>query len=344
MQAVILAAGKSTRTYPLTLTRPKPLLKAANKAILEHNLDNLRGIVDEAIIIVGYKKGMITKKLKNKYKNIKIKYLEQKQQLGTGNAASLAEPYIKDRFILMAGDDIYSRNDVKNCTRHKYSILTSTVKNPENFGVIIQKNNVLTDFVEKPKRFVSDIINTSFYVFDKKIFQCLKKIKKSERNEYELPDAIKLLSKKEKIHCVKARQWIPIGYPWDLLKADKILRGNKNIIGRNSKIRGRIINSTIENDCIVDGTVKNSIVMEGAIIDEGSFVEDSIVGQNAHFSGKVKAKNNFFSAVNGNNLQIGRFGAVIGDNVEAQNVTVNAGCRIWPGKKISNRAVKKDLM
>ena len=86
MQAVILAAGKSTRTYPLTLTRPKPLLKAANKTILEHNLDNLNGIADEAILIVGYKKEMIRKKFGNNYNNIKIRYIEQKEQLGTGHA------------------------------------------------------------------------------------------------------------------------------------------------------------------------------------------------------------------------------------------------------------------
>src|SRR3989338_8760550 len=101
MQAVILAAGKSTRTYPLTLTRPKPLLKAANKTILEHNLDNLGGIVDEAILVVGYKKEMIKSYLGNKYKKIKIKYIEQKQQLGTGHAVSMVEPHIKDRFVLL---------------------------------------------------------------------------------------------------------------------------------------------------------------------------------------------------------------------------------------------------
>ena len=48
MQAVILAAGKSTRMYPLTIARPKPLLKAANRTLLEHNLNNLSGVVDEA--------------------------------------------------------------------------------------------------------------------------------------------------------------------------------------------------------------------------------------------------------------------------------------------------------
>lgn len=344
MQAVILAAGKSTRTYPLTLTRPKPLLKIANRTILEHNLDSLNGIVDEIIMIVGYKKEMIIKKFGNRHKNIKLRYIEQKEQLGTGHAALLAEPYIRGRFILMAGDDIYSKEDIKKCTKYQHSILTSTTKNPQNFGVIIQKNGILTDFVEKPKKFVSDIINTSFYTFDKKIFYYLKKIVKSERGEIELPDAIKMLSKEENIHCVSAKQWIPIGYPWDLLKADGILRKNKNMIGRNSRVSGKVINSTIGNDCIIEGTIKNSIVMDGAIIDKGSLIEDSIVGENVHFFGRIKAKDNSYSTVSGNKVPAGRFGAAIGDDVEAQDVTIGAGCKIWPGKIISRQAIRKDVM
>ena len=332
MQAVILAAGKSTRTYPLTLTRPKPLLKVANKTILEHNLNNLNGIVDEAILIVGYKKDMIKKQFKNKYKNIKIRYVEQKQQLGTGHAASLVEPYIKDRFILMAGDDIYSKQDIRNCIKYRYSILTSTVKHPENFGVIIEKNNILIDFVEKPKGFVSGIINTSLYAFDKKIFTFLNHIKKSERNEFELPDAVKLLSKEENINCVRAKQWLPIGYPWDLLKADRTLRKNRNFIGKNSKISGKIANSSIGGNCAIKGIVRNSIVMDNTTIDYG-IIEDSVIGEDVYFKGKIISKK----------IKAGRFGAVIGDNVSAKNVAVNAGCKIWPNKVISGKTVSKDL-
>ena len=59
MKAVIMAAGKSTRTNPLTMTRPKALLPVMNKPILQHNLENLDGLVDEAILIVGYRKEMI---------------------------------------------------------------------------------------------------------------------------------------------------------------------------------------------------------------------------------------------------------------------------------------------
>lgn len=324
MQAVILAAGKSTRAYPLTLTKPKPLLKVANKTILEHNLDNLSGIVNEVILIVGYKKGIIKKYFGNKYKNIKIRYVEQKQQLGTGHAALLPEPHIKDRFILMAADDIYSKEDIKNCIKYRYSILTAKSESTRNFGVIVENNGILADFIEKPRKFISNQINTSLYTFDRKIFHYLKQIKKSQRHEYELPDAIKLLAKREKIYCVKSKQWLPIGYPQDLLKADEVLRKNKNMIGKNSEIYGKVINSSIGDNCIIKGTVKNSIIMGNTIIDKNSIVEDSVIGENVYFNGKISK-------------------AIVADNVKAKNVIINEDCKIWPNKRISNKTITKNL-
>lgn len=323
MQAAILAAGKSTRTYPLTVKRPKPLLKAANKTLLEHNLNSLDGIVDEVIIIVGYKKEMIRKVFGNRYKSLKIRYVEQKRQLGTGHAASLLEPFIKDRFILMMGDDIYSRKDIKRCLRHKYSILTARAKNPQNFGVVIEKNGMLVDFVEKPKKFVSGTISTAMFSLDRKIFYYLKKIKMSKRNEIELPDAVKLLASEQKIHCVKAMQWLPIGFPGDLLKADRALRKNGNVIGKNSKIYGKISNSSVGNNCTVKGKVIDSIIMDNATIDTDSIVEDSIIASGVYFKGRAS-------------------NATIADNVRATNI-IAENCRIWPGKAISNSKISNDL-
>ncbi|MBI2652257.1 NTP transferase domain-containing protein [Candidatus Woesearchaeota archaeon] len=342
MQAVILAAGKSTRTHPLTLTRPKPLLKIANKTLLEHNLDNLNGIVSEVIIVVGYKKELIKKYIGDKYKNLKIKYVEQKQQLGTAHAVSITKPYIKDRFVLLMGDDVYSMKDIKNCIKHNYSILTAKVKNPQNFGVVTEKNGILVDFIEKPKKLISNLISTAFYSIDKEIFQYINKIKKSKRNEFELPDAVKLLAKKEKIYCINSKKWLPIVYPWDLLKADRMLRRNKNVIGKGSKIHGSVKNSSIGNHCIIKGTVKNSIIMDRTIIDENSDVEDSIIGENVHFKGKIIAKNNAYSIIKNKRIKIDRFGAIIGDNVKAKNVAINPGCKIWPNKGITG-AIYKDV-
>ncbi len=343
MQAVILAAGKSTRTYPLTITKPKPLLKVANKTLLEHNLDNLNNILGEVIIVVGYKKNLIKRHIGKKYKNLKMKYIEQKQQLGTAHALLMAKPCIKDRFVLLMGDDIYSKEDIKKCIKHRYSILTAKVKEPQNFGVVIEKNNILIDFKEKPKKFVSDLISTAFYSLDKKIFDFINQIKKSERNEFELPDAIKLLSRKQKIYCIKSRKWFPIVYAWDLLKADKQYRGSKNIIGKNSKIYGNVKNSSIGNNCLIRGNVENSIIMDKTIVDKDSIVKDSIIGENVYFKGRIMAKKNVYSIVNNKKIKVDKLGAIIADNVKAKNIVINPGCKIWPNKSISNKAVSQDV-
>ncbi|MBI3034779.1 NTP transferase domain-containing protein [Candidatus Woesearchaeota archaeon] len=335
MQAVILAAGKSTRTYPLTLTRPKPLLKAANKTLLEHNLDNIDGIADEVIIVVGYKESMIKKYIGNKYKSLKIRYVEQKQQLGTAHAVSLAEQHIKDRFILLMGDDLYSSEDIKKCVKHRYSILAAKVKNPQNFGVVIEKNGILADFVEKPKKFVSSLISTAFYSLDREIFKYIRIIKKSARNELEMPDAVKLLSKNQKIRIVRSKKWLPIVYAWDLLKADRVLRKNKSFIGSNTRVSGLVKDSSIGSGCVIDGMVRNSIVMDNAVIHKNSIVDDSVIGENVHFSGEIEAKSNAYSAVGYKKIKAGRIGAIIGDNAIAKNVIVKAGSKIWPGMEIT---------
>ena len=344
MQAVILAAGKSTRTYPLTVTRPKPLLKLANKTLLEYNLDNLNNIVSEAIIVVGYKKNMIEDYFGNKYKNIRIRYVEQKEQLGTAHALSVAEPCIKDRFILLMGDDIYSLENIKECIKYKYSITTARVKNPENFGVIIEKNGIFIDVIEKPQKFISDLVSIALFSFDKKIFRFIKKIKKSERNEFELPDAIKLLSQEEKIIIIKAKEWCPIVYSWDLLKFDSKIRKGKNNIRKNTKIYGKVITSSIGSNCIVKGDVENSIIMDNAIIDRGSFIGDSIVGENVYFKGTIIAKNDAYSVIKDKKIKAGRLGAIIGDNCKLMNVIINPGCKIWPNTEIKNKKIENDVL
>ena len=343
MQAVILAAGKSTRTYPLTLTKPKPLLKVANKTILEYNLECIQDLVSEIIIVVGYKKDMIMNFIGGKFRGVKVIYVEQKEQLGTGHALSICSEYINEKFVLMMGDDIYSKEDIKNCSGYDYSILVAKSYNPENFGAVIEKNGILQKFIEKPKNFVSDIVSTACYSFEPGIFGFLKKIKKSGRGEFELPDAVILLSKNEKFYLVRSTKWIPIVYPWDLLKADKELRKNKNLAGEGSIVKGKVMNSSIGNNCKVYGNVANSIIMDNSFIREDSSIEDSVIGENVKFSGKIESSNNVFSDVNRRKIQAKRIGAIVADNVVAENVVLKPGVKIWPNKKILNMTVTADI-
>ena len=335
MQAVILAAGKSTRTYPLTITRPKPLLPIANKPLLEHTLDSLLGVVNEVILIVGYKKGMIQSRFGKSYKGMRLRYVDQKEQLGTGHALLMAKPFIKGRLIVMAGDDLYSKQDIHACVVHKNSILVASHEHPERFGVIEHVHGKLINIIEKPMNFISNLINTSFYVLDPKIMDILTSLKKSERGEFELTDAVKILAKEKTIHLVTAKQHIAIGYPWDLLNADIALRGLKNAIGKNSTITGQAINSSIGDNCAIHGKVKNCIVMEGTAIEEGSFIENSVIGSNVRFSGKIRSKEDATSIINNKKVKAGMFGAAIGDDVVAQRVVISPGVKVWPKKNIS---------
>ena len=68
------------------------------------------------------------------------------------------------------GDDIYSLENIKECVKYKYSITAARVKNPQNFGVIIEKNGVFVDVIEKPKKFISDLVSIALFAFDKKIY------------------------------------------------------------------------------------------------------------------------------------------------------------------------------
>jgi bifunctional UDP-N-acetylglucosamine pyrophosphorylase/glucosamine-1-phosphate N-acetyltransferase len=321
IQAVIMAAGKSTRTWPLTLTKPKPLLKVMNKEIIKHNLDALQGLVGEVIIIVGFKKEMIIEEIGLKYGKLKIRYAEQKTQLGTGHALKYVEKLIKGKFIVMGGDDIFSKKDIKACLRHKYAVLGCKVEDPGRFGVFVVKGKEVKKVVEKPKKFVSDIANAGLYVFDKSVFKF--KLRKSQRGEYEIIDYINALIKKERVVCenVKGR-WLSVGYPWDLIEANSVLvsemkndikgKVEKNVIvkgklkaGKGTKIlsgtyiKGNVIigencligpncylrgNTSIGNGCHIGQAVeiKNSIIMDNAKVPHLSYIGDSVIGKNSN--------------------------------------------------------------
>jgi len=281
--------------------------------------------------------------LEKKYKNLKIKFIEQSEQLGTGHALLLAEKHIKNEFILLFADDLYSKEDIKKLLKNKYSILTKEVQNPELFGVVKENNGILLDIIEKPQLHVSNLISTGLYKFDKKIFSLLKKVKKSERQEYEMTDAIRELAMEGDIHCVTGQQWLPIGYAWDLLKADNVLRNKKNLIGKNTKIEGKAENSSIGNNCIIKGEVKNSIIMDDTVIDENSVVENSVIGENVYFNGKARAGKNVRSFVKGKPVLVENLGAIIADNVIAKEVEIKPGCKIWPNKKLTGK-IEKDVL
>jgi bifunctional UDP-N-acetylglucosamine pyrophosphorylase/glucosamine-1-phosphate N-acetyltransferase len=333
IQAVIMAAGKSTRTYPLTLTRPKPLLKVANKLILEHQLDQLRGLAKEVILIVGYREEMIRAHFGRVYHDLPLRYITQKEQLGTGHAAMQVRDSVHGRFIILNGDDIYHRQDIKACLEHSYAILTQEIENSRDYGVLVMENELLRDIVEKSPNPPTRFANTGFYVLDETIFHILEKIERSPRGEYEITSAMKILAEHTPIVCQRVQKyWIPVAYPWSLLKVNEVLMKESEdeqqrvkkaheILGLNyreySGFAGRRLwggsDVTIEDGVEIDGTVW---------VGSGSKIQSR-----CHFKGFVTIGNN----------------CLIGAKTAIENSLIGDDVKIGPHCQISDSVFGEKL-
>ncbi|MBI5093699.1 MAG: NTP transferase domain-containing protein [Candidatus Hydrogenedentes bacterium] len=225
MQAIIMAAGKSTRTYPLTLTRPKPLLKVMNKTILEHQLDALEGVINSAVLVVGYKQEMIRETYGDRYRDIALRYVPQVEQLGTGHAVLQCADQIDGPFLAMNGDDLYAAEDLRNLANAEQAALVKTVPDPRLYGIYeVADDDRVVRLVEKPKEVFSNLANIGAYKFTPEVFDILRTTKPSERGEIEITSAIQTLAERGDFRVVKvAGYWLPIGYPWHLLDANEYL-------------------------------------------------------------------------------------------------------------------------
>jgi bifunctional UDP-N-acetylglucosamine pyrophosphorylase/glucosamine-1-phosphate N-acetyltransferase len=225
MKAVIMAAGRSTRTYPLTVTRPKPLLTMVNKTILEHQLEALAGLVDGVVVVVGYRQEMIRIRFGDRFGGLTIEYVEQLDQRGTGHAILSCADRIDGPFLAMNGDDLFDRRDLARLAKAEQAALAKTVEDPRLYGIYeVADGGRVVRLVEKPKVVFSNLANIGAYKFSPAVFGILEKTPLSERGEIEITSAIQTLAEQGDFRVVETQgYWIPIGYPWHLLEANAFL-------------------------------------------------------------------------------------------------------------------------
>ncbi len=277
MQAVIMAAGKSTRTWPLTLTRPKPLLPVMGVPLLAHQLRALKGIAEEAVVVIGYRGGMIREQFGETFEGIGIRYVEQHEQRGTGHAILQTASVITGPFIALNGDDLYDLGDLKSLALKPGVALAREVEQPERFGVFeIDAANRVLCLEEKPKQPRSNLANIGAYSFDPDIFGLLEGLTPSPRGEIEVTDALQLMAEARTLHVVHATgYYLTIGYAWHLLDAntywlDHFLRDVR--LG------------TISPMVTLTGSIhigKGTVVHPGTVIDGPVYIgEECVIGPN----------------------------------------------------------------
>lgn len=223
MQAVILAAGRGKRLRPLTNKTPKPLLKLNSQRLLEYTLEQIPDEINEFIFVIGYKGNQIKKIFGNKYLGRKISYVLQKKLSGSGEALYLCKRYLKGRFLVMNGDDIYFKSDIENCLQNKLAILAGKSAEAKIGNKIIQKIGNFKNFQYIKLKKGKDLINAGLYVLDKKIFD-YELVKTNYGNELSLPHTLAEMAKIYPVKVVKAKLWQQINTKKDYEKANKLFK------------------------------------------------------------------------------------------------------------------------
>jgi len=328
MKGIILHGGHGTRLRPLTHTGPKQLLPIANKPMSQYGLETLRraGIKDIALIIGG----IGSNKVKEYYGNgsqfgVKITYIEQDSPRGIAHAVGLCKDFVEnDKFLVFLGDNIIQKdiNDFVEKFKHSdavASLLLCEVADPSKFGVAEIENGKLVKITEKPKKPVTNLVVTGIYFLTPKIFNIIKKLKPSWRNELEIADAFQiLLNENEKItYDIITDYWKDTGTPEDILHANKsILENNVSFFYGNKEnnvsINGKVMieeGATIKNgsqivgpaiigkNCLIEPNTRigpNTSIGDNSILSQCD-IEDTIVMSNCTIKGKMKIRKSIIS-------------------------------------------------
>ena len=219
---VILLAGKGTRLSPITSSINKHLLNIYNKPMFYYSLSTLLlSGVSEIVFVCNEKDIDLYKSFFGNGRSIgcTFKYTVQKKSNGIVGALKLASKKIinKDIFLILGDQLIYSyslQGRLEKVLKANSSFIFTTNKiNPEDYGVLRRSKNKFKIY-EKPNKFISSEVVIGLYFYKKETLNFLDKVKKSNRNEYEITDFNNLLFDKGILKIEKLGRgdsWLDIG-------------------------------------------------------------------------------------------------------------------------------------
>ena len=277
MKAVVLAAGEGTRMRPLTANLPKPLLPVAGKPFLRHTLEALHAAgISQVAILVGWQGHRIRESFGDGTGlGLSIAYEEQAARLGTAHAVGCMRAHANGAFVSVNGDVVVSSEALVALIAHYKKVGSpvmglAEVSNPSSFGVVELNDGKVVGLEEKPRQPKSHLINAGVYIFDEDIFPLIDTTPKSPRGEFEITDTIGALMAKRDVYGFRLPgEWIDVGRPWDLLRANAALLAP--LKGSN--------HGDVESGATLEGEV---LIEEGARVRRGSYIQGpTIIGAGA---------------------------------------------------------------
>ena len=302
IMGVILAAGKGSRMYPLSEKVSKCTLPICNKPLLDYQIEMMKDVgIRDIIILVGYNGFEVVRVIGNgERQGVRIKYVNQEENLGIAHALGRLEPYVERSFLLFLGDiyfvcpslmpmlEIFARDDVHAVLATKEEPNPDAIK--RNFAIILNQDGSVRRVIEKPRHIENNIKGCGLYLFDLHIFDAIRRTPRTAmRDEYEITESIQILIDDEYRVMTSniIQEDLNLTFVEDLLELNlfqlKKMK-EKVIIGEQCNIPEKIqLENVIVGDNVVIKhpiSIKNSIIFSNSVVEERGEIRDSIIDNN----------------------------------------------------------------
>ncbi|MFT6959898.1 MAG: glucose-1-phosphate thymidylyltransferase [Polaribacter sp.] len=336
MKIIVPMAGIGSRLRPHTLTVPKPLTVIAGKPIVQRLVEDISSVIDEEIDEIAFIIGPAKKGFPADTKDTLLKIAKelgakgavyvQEEALGTAHALFCAKDSLSGPCVVAYADTLF-KADFKLDANADGAIWVKKVADPSAFGVVKLEDGFITDFVEKPKDFVSDLAIIGIYYFKdgdkvRDEIQYLIDHNLRENNEYQLTNVLETLKRDgAKFIPGTVTTWMDCG------KKDPTVATNKQVLefehnaGNNLVSKDVVLeNSEIIQPCYIGANVvlKNTKIGPYVSIGENSIVKDSTITNSLIQTNVIISNAKLDNAMIGNHVKYdGNFTSVsIGDYTE----------------------------
>jgi len=326
MNIIIPMAGIGSRLKPHTLTVPKPLTLIAGKPIVQRLVEEIVTVVGQQVANIGFIIGPASKGFPADTEEkliaiaaklgAKAQVFVQEEPLGTAHAIYQARTLLEGPCVVAFADTLF-KADFTLDDSNDGVIWVKKVANPEQFGVVKMQDGIITDFVEKPKEFVSDLAIIGIYYFKQaeriraEIDYLIDHDIRGRGDEYQLTDALENLKRKGAAFVPgTVTDWMDNGnkevtvatnrkvleYLSDsdeaLVAPDVVLNNSKIIPPCYIGTGVELINSTLgpyvslgAGSRIENSTIKNSLIQKEVQITNAS-LDNAMIGNKVVFNGK----------------------------------------------------------
>lgn len=322
MNIIVPMAGIGSRLRPHTLTIPKPLTLIAGKPIVQRLVEDIAGVVkqdiDEIAFVIGptfpddteEKLWAIATGL-----GAKASVSVQQEALGTAHAIACAKDALQGPCVVAFADTLF-KADFTLDAHADGAIWVKQVENPTAYGVVKVNSGIITDFVEKPEHFVSDLAIIGIYYFKngeilRDEIQYLLDNDIKEKGEYQLTNALENMKRKGlRFVPGKVNEWMDCGNKEITVETNrKILQFaekdgqnlisntvkqenseiiqpcyiGENVVLKNAKIGPNVslgTNSVVENASITNSLIQTNTTVKNATLD------NAMIGNNVDFDGE----------------------------------------------------------